>query len=313
MKSKVKGFTLIELIIVMAIFSVIMFGAISLMDPSNRMMVSSEIQENGNAAVSGISQYVRNQIAPCENIIVYDGLPRMGDGVSVNQATVSAKVAEFVNAYYPGFIKGNSDPNHPLYGDGTFHVMLIDNRRNGLISTMTYTAKFGVDDSTTKGAQNVTQTEYKVNAVNRAYYDSYAFTFRLGNLDEVSDFTSATSTFANAADALSAQNTVISILAHTTRNGLDYDFIEHCSLSMVNIANRRRNYPSSMYYTVGTVQERDADGHDIPGPSHAIPGILDVSNSASGYTATVPVQYHHDSNLDDGYMIIYCYGDEINT
>ena len=55
---RVKGFTLIELIVVLAIFSVIMFGAMSLMTPASKIMTNTENMENGSAAVSSISKYL---------------------------------------------------------------------------------------------------------------------------------------------------------------------------------------------------------------------------------------------------------------
>ena len=61
--TKVKGFTLIELIIVMAVFGLLLFGVMQLIDPVSKVMKQSAIQENNAASVNNMKEYLEKVTA----------------------------------------------------------------------------------------------------------------------------------------------------------------------------------------------------------------------------------------------------------
>ena len=87
---KVKGFTLIELIIVMAVFSVIMFGALQLIEPTSRIYTRSYNQENASAAVDNIKRYLEEELRYAEAIRIQGTEP------------TQEELVDFVNDYYNG-------------------------------------------------------------------------------------------------------------------------------------------------------------------------------------------------------------------
>ena len=74
MKKKIlKGFTLIELIIVLAIFSVLMIAAMSLVDPVSRIFSHSQTYEQTYAYVDNIQNYLEDSLKFADNLWVYQG------------------------------------------------------------------------------------------------------------------------------------------------------------------------------------------------------------------------------------------------
>lgn len=72
-KKKLKGFTLIELIIVLAIFSVILALVMSFIDPVSNLMKRASIKERTAAYVDNITEYVDNSIHYAKFMRVYEG------------------------------------------------------------------------------------------------------------------------------------------------------------------------------------------------------------------------------------------------
>lgn len=70
---KLKGFTLIELIIVLAIFSVILALVMSFIDPVSKIMKKVSIKERTAAYVDNITEYVDNSIHYSKFMRVYEG------------------------------------------------------------------------------------------------------------------------------------------------------------------------------------------------------------------------------------------------
>lgn len=73
MKKKLKGFTLIELIIVLAIFSVILSLVLSFIDPVSNIMKRTSTKERTAAYVDNITEYVDNSIHYAKFMRVYEG------------------------------------------------------------------------------------------------------------------------------------------------------------------------------------------------------------------------------------------------
>lgn len=70
MKKKVKGFTLIEMIIVVALFGLIMAGALSLLQPIRRVYKDAFDFEGSRATVNNVRQFVEDNVKYANRIIV---------------------------------------------------------------------------------------------------------------------------------------------------------------------------------------------------------------------------------------------------
>lgn len=314
MKNKINGFTLIELIVVLATFSIILFGAMSLMTPVNKIMIMSSVHEGGNAAVSNISKYIQTELAPVEYLSVYNEVPLDGSG-NIDDAVIRTRISAFVNAHYQGIVRGNSSASSPNYASGTIHVMLIQNNENGKISTMQYTCDFG--DSTGVGAKNITQTVSNEFAVNKAYYDDYSYQIKFGNYSNDAEFNAATDSYDSMTTNLNSTNTVLTIRAETIRNNTTYSFFEHAATPLVNIFSRNGAAVQDVYFTTGSVQDTDASGnpkYEADGTTPImVPGIVDVTDSRAAVTYESQSILPDISGSGNGYCFIYSYSSEINT
>ena len=141
-KNVQKGFTLIELIIVMAIFGIIMLGALQFLDPVNKEVKNASVQEANTAAVDNMKRYMEGSLRYATAVEVH-----MGDLKQNNEdATISkisglsqqdremAAAKNFVKRVYTDRVKENS--NDPY--QGKVYVMCIDNDNGGMVYESEY-------------------------------------------------------------------------------------------------------------------------------------------------------------------------------
>lgn len=310
-KTKFKGFTLIELIVVMAIFGIIMFGALQLIPPVMKMMVQSDVHEGGNAAVSSISNYLENELSTAEYLTATNEIP----------ADNTAAVASFVRNYYEGVLRTGSTVDSPSYGEGKVHVLLIDNNDNGKISKYVYDVKFDL------GSPGITLDSYQEYAVNKAYYDNYQFELKCGLYDNHTFDITQPSTYEELINNLSTKETVFSIRARTNRNNTDYSFVTNATMSLINIFNRNGEGVSDVYYTINedfdpttrTVTKEIVDittpnlsrSGSYVDPTTNTPYTFAQSRQNGGVTRGTTVEYVDGST--SGYCFVYSYGPEIDT
>lgn len=107
---KLKGFTLIELIVVMAIFSIIMVAALALMDPVSRVMNTTSIQEKNAAYVDNMEDYLQSSMKYSEFIRVYEGDFSASSGSAVSSVSEQTAVENFVKTYFDGKIDSTFSP-----------------------------------------------------------------------------------------------------------------------------------------------------------------------------------------------------------
>lgn len=309
MKKNVKGFTLIELIVVMAIFGIIMFGAMRLVVPVLKMMVQSDVHEGGNAAVSNISSYLENELSVAEYMIASNDVP---------DDKGKAYVEEFVKSYYEGVLKAGCTAESPAYGKGLVHVLTIDNTQNGKISNYIYDVKFDL------GNPGVTLKSEQDFAINKAYYDSYSFTIKSGLYEDNTFDPTQPDTYEQLISNLSTKETVFTIQASTVRNNTTYSFLSNATMSLVNIYNRKGAGVPGAYYVVN--EEWDSNNNvlaktiaDITTPNLSKQG--DPYNGGAG-TFTQSRQYGGVLNgskvlyvdgSTEGYCFVYSYGSEMDT
>ena len=142
-----KGFTLIELIIVLAIFSVIMVLVMSFIDPVSKIMKKSSTRERTASYVDNINEYLEKSLRYAQYVRVFEGdfcnnLSNNGDGtyntflsdyadVSTDAEAEKYAVMQFVDDYFDGAIcseyemVGTTKIYKPL--TGKVHVLKLCN------------------------------------------------------------------------------------------------------------------------------------------------------------------------------------------
>jgi type II secretory pathway pseudopilin PulG len=301
---------LIELIVVLAIFSIILIAAMSFLQPVSKIMISTQTQEESAAVANGISNFISGELASGEYVLVSNNYPCDESG-NVDTAIVDAAVLRYANDYYSGVVRAKCDPASPRYASGTIHVMLIG-QNNGLISTMEYdNVRFGTDGNEpsdtgcTLGTSQTTKC-----AVNAAYYDKYDIRINHGTLNNESEFGTSIGAGTNLADNFNSDGANFSIFLKPKESGnaswvKDLSCIHHCSFTLVNVAASAST--SKHYYTARKIESTDPLN---PAPTF---DFVDVMDSSSPVHHNVrQVDYQTDGN-DKGYMIIYSYGIEIDT
>lgn len=307
-KTKLKGFTLIELIVVMAIFGVILVAAMQLMLPASRVLVQTEHYENSQAVATNISDYLESTLRPAEFLDAYSGSRNVEDIAQ-----------EYAIQYYEGVLKSGSTVDAPAYADGKIHVLQIDN--SDLVNTKLINYTFDADF--TNGAVSVTlnSAETVSNAINNAYYDNYNLQIRVGEYDETtwSDVISYTD-FTNN---VSAKNTTFTIKCETNReiNGEVRTLYHTAFMTLENINGN----PSSNlnYYAI------DEKEGATPGTDPNVLSIVQIgtpnmtARGSATFTATMARDrgtvtgrtrpFYNSTTAIEDYYFVYSYGSDINT
>lgn len=316
-KTKLKGFTLIELIVVMAIFGIILVAAMQLLLPASKVMIQSEHYENSQAVVTNISNYLEGALTPAEFLDVYNG--------TQNVADIAQSYAE---NYYEGVLKSGSTPDAPNFADGKIHVLEVNNTpdANGIVNTRLVNYVFDADF--TNGAVSVAQNAAETvdNAINNAYYDNYNLQIRVGDFDETNwtDLLDQV-TFQNS---VSAKSTVFTIRCETNRavNGTNRTFYNTAFMALGNIFN---NPTSNLNYYVVDEKAAPPPANPLDPPEPNILTIAPIStpnltmrsadpsmtNARYGGTLINRTRSSYTTAVDalENYYFVYSYGSDINT
>lgn len=166
MKKKVlKGFTLIELIVVMAIFSILMAGALALLDPVSKINKSASDFEKTSAYVDNVQDYLQNSLKYAEDVWVYQG--------DYDNAALIAEVNKFKEKYYKGTVNTN-DGSSSVYTKGKIRIMTILN--NDMTKTeidgSVYVDKDSDGNPLCKGQILLSEAEYKSDILDDDYNTS---------------------------------------------------------------------------------------------------------------------------------------------
>ena len=208
-----KGFTLIELIIVMAVFSILMVAVMSLVNPLNKIVKKATLQQANAAAVDNVKRYLEGSIryADCIEVYVGDLTDFNGNDIIIpagyDAETYAAKT--FIDNHYTN--RTNPGTEDPL--TGKVRMLKIDNADNGKITEYEWDFKAGytyvqfdgsgdrkkvqetdldgnplfdvdsnpimVDDYGTEDAV-LTNKSVDKNVINPVYYKDYSFYFKPG-------------------------------------------------------------------------------------------------------------------------------------
>lgn len=208
-----KGFTLIELIIVMAVFSILMVAVMSIVNPLSKVVKKASIQEANTAAVDNMKRYLEGSVryADCIEVYVGDLVDFNGNAITpsmgLDKDTYVART--FIENHYMN--RTNPGTEDPL--TGKVRMLKIDNGDNGRITEYEWDFKSGytyvqfdgsgkreqVQDTDSSGnplydadGNAIMVDDYGIehavlsnmtvdnNVINPVYYDDYSFYFQPG-------------------------------------------------------------------------------------------------------------------------------------
>lgn len=156
---KIKGFTLIELIIVMAILSILMAGIMQMMKPIRSTFIDSTYFEMQRNTQNGMITYLSESLRYADNIGIY----------------TSGSVATAINDF-----KTNVAPATPALTDKQIHVITIDNKMDYTYNGTTgFRGRIVVNKPTATGynamwADNPSTASARV-ALSEAYYGACSY------------------------------------------------------------------------------------------------------------------------------------------
>lgn len=136
-KKKLKGFTLVELIVVMAIFGIIMVAVMSLIDPVSKIMKRTTLEEANAASVDNVKHYLEGSLRYATAIEAHlgdlEGLDETQSPPAPAVVTMDQAVLNFADQYFLNKSDNNDDPYQ-----GKIHVMEVDNVNGGRVNEYVY-------------------------------------------------------------------------------------------------------------------------------------------------------------------------------
>ena len=176
MKQKLKGFTLMELIIVMGIFSLIMFSVLQLLQPVSNYFVRSTNFENTTACVDNMKRAIEGNLKYVDRVRVFYGYDPYKENATTTMKesgdALTDAVKSNVEEFYHDFFEGR----HCTDTKGTIRLMVFDNR----VKTTS-----PIDDTKTFDNLELLK-DYNAYEMNRGEIDMYTFKYDCydPNLDE---------------------------------------------------------------------------------------------------------------------------------
>lgn len=163
---KFKGFTLVELIVVMAIFGIIMFAAMQLLLPVGNQFRSTAEYEGARASIDNTNRYITGTLRYADRVWVYYGKDYTNADQSIDDTTINNSVNDFADLYF----KDNYDLQQM-----DINVLSFDNK-NQAINLYTYT------NTANSSTFNFVS---KINPINDAINGDYSFKYYLGEYDYI--------------------------------------------------------------------------------------------------------------------------------
>lgn len=176
-KKSLKGFTLIELIVVIAVFGLILAAALSILGPVNNIYSTTYRYSDSVAIVDNVSMYIEDNLRYCNRMDICDKAL-----IADLDAFKTKKVDEFITRYRLNDTSKVSQvvPNEKIYlmkienpeGITDLNPDTLDNsnyKQSGKVSLWTYTLGSG-------------WTDYKEWAVNEQFYEDYTFTSEIQSM-----------------------------------------------------------------------------------------------------------------------------------
>ncbi len=336
MKKKIlKGFTLVELIVVMAIFSILMVGAMSLVGPVSKIFKHTNTLEKTYSYVNNIKDYLQDSLQYADNIWVFQG--------DRTQEQLSQDTFDFKEAFYNDII-GTADGSSPGYTDCTIRVMTILNKDTEIGGTTYEKGQILMQDVTynSNAAARIVLNPCQKQLNDTFFADNYDYDYVLGSsgfVDAGDDMVMLESMNPDNAGyipgEMNPENFAIGIVTYYSndakdRNGILKPVTETANINdsrgtgLVNDGNEYnyRKYDSSSQYNIATIPlmniiERGGQlnkSYYVYGTKDD--GSTDYSKAESYNNGTAIVFDHNPTNItmscDDNIYIVYALTNEVN-
>lgn len=154
-----KGFTLVELIIVMAIMAILLVAVMSMTGPASKIAKRTKLSDSTYSIANNVENYLQRTLEYAENVWIFDS-------TDSRSADIPKTVREFKNAYYNHLCFGTTAgaSGNAVFAKGNIYVMRLDNS-TGQIHTTAYTFPNSSRDTITAGADTTAIEE-----LNPAYF-----------------------------------------------------------------------------------------------------------------------------------------------
>lgn len=150
-RKKFSGFTLVELLVVMAILTLLLVATMAFVGPVQKIFKDTNEAERSHAYADNTKSYVEDALKYAEGVHVYQELP------------ASSSVEDLVDDYFNDMYKDvvTYDGSNLDYAEGVIRVMQLQNSNSGRISISTY----GFSNNHVDSAPSST-----INALNETYF-----------------------------------------------------------------------------------------------------------------------------------------------
>ena len=212
MMRKQKGFTLVELIIVLALFSLIMFSVVQLLTPVSKYFVRSSNFEQTTACIDNMKRAIEGNLKFANRVRAYSDYRPYTitlDSDDNEIITPSTGLQDHVQAFYDEFFTDGSSANRSFIDcAGGIYVLVFDNSvdpkslnydtlkdftdaaaNSGRIVRLVYHFDNPANDSNPgTPALNLTPTQIDNWYVNQKMYGNFNYQFILGAPDSANWF-----------------------------------------------------------------------------------------------------------------------------
>lgn len=183
-EKKLKGFTLIELVIVLAIFGIILAVIMSLIQPATKIMKKASVRESTASYSDNISEYLDNSLHYSSFMYIHkDGF------VSSDNSEILA-VKEFVEDIFNGAV-GVDEDNKCVPLKGRVHVLkLINEGKDSYETGKIYESVYDFTASEYgKSNSSINLVNENREVINKEHFRDYTYYYNLGfaTLDPISD------------------------------------------------------------------------------------------------------------------------------
>lgn len=190
-RKTLKGFTLIEMVIVVALFGLIMAVVLGMLDPVKKVYNNAYLESDLQSISENMRRYIGDQVQYSDRMALYTNMSL--DGTAEQENSVEYQVKKFRERYYftPQNVTETQEkeriyPYSKFKGNDEVFVLHISNPAPGLIAGGTQvalTSKLGTITLITY--KNGAEVGRRVWSEKTDYYDTYAFDISLQTLAEV--------------------------------------------------------------------------------------------------------------------------------
>lgn len=179
-KKTLKGFTLVELVIVLAIFSIILALVMSFIDPVSNLMKNTSIRERTAAHTNNISEYIDNSLHYAKFMFVYEGGSLFQYDDRTAAATEEEAAADIVKCNLAGAVDKNKD-----FISGKVRILEFDNSADGQIYESVYNFTTGYTDALNNKipVPKITEVSPRTPVLNAEYFENYNYHYTIGYYD----------------------------------------------------------------------------------------------------------------------------------